>query len=284
MRSQATLPVSTTTAGGTTFVAAGQGRPLVFVHGVGMNHAVWTPQFAHFRERYHVLAYDLLGHGGSPLPEPSVTLASLGDQLAELLDDREIERACLVGHSMGALVALDFALRFSGRVDHLVVMNAVHERSEAQREAVRSRANRLEAAGVRDTVRETLERWFGEHGSDERDAVGAVRDWLDAVDPVGYARVYRLFADADRAFSDRLAELEPRTLFLTGELDPNSTPAMSRTMASLAPNAEAAVLSGQRHMMSLVAPEQVNPVLDAFLGDQEAVTELRAGDRSVRGR
>jgi len=284
MHSTAMLPVPAKTSGGTAFVAAGEGYPVVFVHGVGMNHAVWTPQLAHFCTHYRVLAYDLLGHGESPLPEPTVSLETLGDQLGELLDDQEIDRACIVGHSMGSLVALDFALRFPERVDRLVVMNAVHERSATQREAVRSRAHRLETAGVGDTVRETLRRWFGEDSADDdRQAVEAVRGWLDAVDPVGYARIYRLFADSDQAFTGRLGELQPRALFVTGECDPNSTPAMSHNMASLAPHGEAAVLPGQRHMMSLVAPEQVNPVLESFLDGAGESAGSRARDRGIRG-
>ena len=93
----------------------------------------------------------------------------------------------------------------------------------------------------------------------------AVRGWLESADPIGYARAYRVFATSDRRFAGKLHELRMPTLFLTGEQDMNSTPAMSERMAVESGDGEAVSLPGQRHMMSLVDPAAVNGVLREFL-------------------
>ena len=255
------------TMDGTAWIQAGAGEPLVLVHGVGMNHAVWAPQVAYFAERgYRVIAYDMLGHGDSPLPPERVELADLRRQLRALLDELDIESAHLAGHSMGSLVAIDFALDAPDRVRDVVALNAVYERSAAQRAAVQDRARRLAEGSADATLDETLDRWFGpEQRARQPESIAAVRQWLDAVDPAGYARVYGCFASADDAFTGRLPGLAVPALFITGEHDPNSTPAMSSRMAAESPRGELAVVPGERHMMAWVEPDSVNPLIERFI-------------------
>lgn len=268
-------------ADGTAWTESGSGEPLVLIHGVGMNRAVWAPQIAYLARYYRVIAYDVLGHGDSPLPPENPRLADLGDQLEALLDELEIERACLVGHSMGALIALDFALRVPSRVRGLVALNAVYRRSPEQREAVLERARRLHEGGADDDLEETLDRWFGpRQPAGFPEWVGRVRHWLENVDRVGYARVYGRFARADEELDGRLSALSVPALFATGEHDPHSTPGMSRCMAGESPHGELKVLAGQRHMMAFMDPDTVNPLIHGFLqrvsGPAAASEESRA--------
>lgn len=258
---------------GTAWVEAGEGEPLVLVHGVGMNRAVWTPQIECLARDYRVIAYDMLGHGESPLPPEGTRLEDLGRQLAALLDELEIECTHLVGHSMGALVALDFALRRPDRVRDLVVLNAVYQRSTEQRGAVLERARRLLAGETEEDLEETLERWFGaEQRALQPERVEQVRQWLEGVHRVGYARVYDRFARADEEFVGRLSSLTMPALFATGEHDPNSTPEMARRMAAECPRGELHVVPGQRHMMAFMEPATINSLIAGFLqrsGDEE---------------
>lgn len=269
-------------ADGTAWIEAGSGEPLVLIHGVGMNRAVWTPQIAYFAERgWRVIAYDMLGHGDSPLPPENTELTDLRRQLSALLDELGIERAHLAGHSMGSLVAIDFALHSPERVYDVVALNAVYERSPAQRSAVQDRARRLAEGSADATLEETLDRWFGpEQRARQPECITAVRRLLDAVDPAGYARVYGCFARADDAFTGRLPELTVPALFITGEHDPNSTPEMSSRMAAESPLGELAVVPGERHMMAYVEPDSVNPLIDRFLrqatGGQGADAEAQS--------
>ncbi|RWD97633.1 MAG: flavin reductase, partial [Mesorhizobium sp.] len=60
--------IRATAPDGTSFLRAGSGAPVLFIHGVGMNAAIWQPQFERMVGRFDVIAIDMLGHGGSPLP------------------------------------------------------------------------------------------------------------------------------------------------------------------------------------------------------------------------
>lgn len=251
---------------GTAYRAQSGGEPIVFVHGVGMNKDAWAPQLDAFAASHRVVAYDLLGHGGSPLPPAEPTLADYAGQLRRLLDALGIDRANVVGHSMGSLVALAFATAFPDRVLRLVALNAVYARTPEQRAAIEARAAALAKEGVGATLDGTMARWFGEPGGGSlAERARQVRAWLEAVDPVGYARTYGLFATADDAFVGKLDGLTMPALFVTGEHDLNSSPEMSRRMAAIAPKGLARVVPGERHMMAFASPETVNPILRDFL-------------------
>ncbi len=239
---------------------------LVLLHGVGLDSSVWGPQIEAFRATHDVIAPDMLGHGGSDLPPEAPALADYSGAVLGLLDALGIECAAVIGHSMGAMIALDLALRHPARVSHVVAMNAVFRRSPAQRAAVQARAADLAGIGDAASSAATIARWFGDPIPPRlADAAAQLRQLLAAVDREGYARTYRLFAAVDDAHAEALPRLAMPALFLTGELDPNSTPAMSHAMAALAPRGRAEVLPGERHMMTMVSPETVNDSLRRFL-------------------
>lgn len=240
----------------------GLGVPVVLIHGVGMAKEVWTPQVNALARGFEMLAYDMWGHGQSALPEQAPALRHYSQQLLELIDVLGLSQVRVVGHSMGALVALEFALEHPSRCAGVVAMNAVFSRSEDQRLLVRQRASELLRHGAQANLDDTLKRWFGNPGNQNTAMAEALsRKLLQEVCHEGYAAAYEVFATADAAHVMRLPGLKPPALFFTGELDPNSTPAMSHEMARLVPRGAARVLPGHRHMMSLTAPEQVSRVL-----------------------
>lgn len=241
-------------------------KTIVFIHGVGLNRQVWQPQVDHFSKRHQVLVYDMLGHGASRLPNETVTLNDYVVQLADLISTLALEPVTLVGHSMGALVAVAFALAHPKKAKALVPMNIVYQRTKAQQEAVLARAKKVLVDGKVTGIDGTLSRWF----ADKTDPVSIgriekIKQWMGEVDPVGYGRTYQLFATSDDAFNGRLNQLLMPVLYLTGENDPNSTLAMSKKMAAETPRGQVAVVSGEAHMMAYINPEKVNRYIDEFL-------------------
>lgn len=247
--------------GGTSFIEAGNGEPLLLIHGVGMNADVWQPQIAAFAGTHRVIAIDMLGHGSSVLPPPEATLDDYVQQARRLLDDLGISSANVVGHSMGGLVAMGLAIAKPQRVKRLAVLNSVFERTPEARAAVEARAAEV-ASGAPLDHGPALDRWFGPEQTTLRAATLAT---LSAVNRQGYATAYRIFATADRLFSDSLDRILCPALFATGADDPNSTPAMAEAMAAGAPRATSAVIAGARHAMTLTHPEEVNALLRALL-------------------
>ncbi|MEA3100037.1 alpha/beta fold hydrolase [Caballeronia mineralivorans] len=252
---------------GTAYSVAGEGDALVLIHGVGMNRGVWAPQVDALQDSFRVVSYDMLGHGASRLPTALPGLDEYAAQLAALLDHLRIDVAHVVGHSMGSLIALEFALQYPERVASVVALNAVYDRTPTQRAAVMQRAASLEGGGLEQpSIDATVARWFDDPVPGHLAQVAElVRSLLETVNPEGYARTYQLFASSDQAHVGRLPQLTVPALFMTGECDSNSSPAMSHSMAAAAPRGRAEIIANERHMMNVTAPAIVNQRLVQFI-------------------
>lgn len=264
---------------GTSFIRAGSGAPVLFIHGVGMNAAIWQPQIERMADRWDVIAIDMLGHGRSPLPPQVPELADYARQAIRLLDHLGLNSVSVVGHSMGALVAQELALLAPERVSRIVSLNAVFRRPPDLAEAVRERAAALTGHGDTAGAAQTIARWFGDPISAELMAAAEkTAAALGEVDPEGYARTYRLFARADSDHAERLPALAMPALFITGSEDKNSSPAMSAAMARLAPHGRCTVLGGERHMMAVAAPDFTTRHIVDFLTDGEVAAQSNGAD------
>ncbi len=102
---------------------AGSGPALVLLHGIGGSLAAWDqvlPQLA--RAGAHVIALDLPGHGGSGRSHGDYSLGSLACTVRDLMDHLDLDRAVLVGHSLGGGIAMQFTYQFPERVEGLVLV------------------------------------------------------------------------------------------------------------------------------------------------------------------
>jgi pimeloyl-ACP methyl ester carboxylesterase len=119
--------------------------PVVFLHGAGMDRSVWASQTRAFAARgWDALAVDLPGHGGSEGP-PLADIGALADWTLRLLTAAEAERAALVGHSMGALIALEAAARAPERVSRLALVGVAAKMPVHPDLLAAAEANRHEA-------------------------------------------------------------------------------------------------------------------------------------------
>ena len=254
---------------GTAYFEAGSGTPLVLIHGVGLNKQVWQPQWQAFSGSFHVIAYDTLGHGNSPVPPESVSLGDYLDQLLALIDALGLPRVMLCGHSMGALITLGFALRHPDRVSAIVPLMAAFNRSEKHQQRSRGVADILAGDNAESLLEGTLQRWFtAEDYADQarRSKIELLKSWLLEADRVGYSRAYRMFAENGETYVGKLDAISAAALIITAEFDPNSTPAMSKQIADEISQSELVIMPGERHMGQYLGASELNPIVTAFLG------------------
>lgn len=265
-RDRTPLPqASGLTPSGTAWSSRGEGESIVFIHGVGMNQSVWAPQVEGLCDSFRVIVYDMLGHGQSRLDPDASDIGDYAHQLVGLLDDLSIDRAHVVGHSMGALIALEMAVAHGARCKSVMALNGVYCRTAEQRASVQARADDLLAKGKPLSVEGTISRWFGDPvPAQDQAAADLCTQLLTDVPWQGYARAYDIFARSDERHQGRLQGIAVPTLIATGELDPNSSPAMSEAMYACISGAELRILSQQRHMMSLIAVDEVNAMVRRF--------------------
>lgn len=253
-------------AGGTAWERQGSGPPVVLIHGFGLNRAMWRWQLPALAPHFGVLSYDLAGHGESAPPAGKPDLAMFSKQLRVLLDRCGIARAAVVGFSLGGMIARRFALDHPDRVSALAILHSPHDRSPAERDAVRARVRRAQEQGPAAGVDAALERWFTPaFRAEAPETIALVRSWLMRNDAAVYAQVYRVLAEGDAGIACGLERIACPTLVMTGADDPGNTPAMARAMAGLIPGARLLVLPGLRHMALAESPAAINAPLCAFL-------------------
>lgn len=233
---------------------------VVFVHGAGMDHTIWTLQTRYFAHHgRNVLAVDLPGHGRSG-GTPHDSIGALADWLIRFFDAAQLDKAALVGHSMGALVALEAAARAPTRVWALALLG-VAGRMPVHPDLLKSAA-RGEHAAV-----DLVASWgFGRRAHLggarapglwmlgggirllERDQNGALSLDLNACDS------YKLAADA-------AAKVACPVLLLAGELDRMTPPSGARDLAAQFQDSRIVIVSGAGHLMMV---EQPDSTLDAL--------------------
>jgi pimeloyl-ACP methyl ester carboxylesterase len=238
----------------------GAGEPLVMIHGVGLNARAWAPQIAALAATHRVLALDMPGHGRSSALPQGARLPDYVDWTARVILTLGIGTVNVAGHSMGALIATGLAADYPELIRRVAVLNAVHRRTQDARAAVLARAAAM-AQGEFDATA-PLSRWFTDADAPIR---AQVARWLAEVEHAGYAAAYRAFAEGDDVYADRWGAITCPALVLTGDGDPNSTPDMTRIMASAAPRGRAVVIEGHRHMVNLTAPDRVTAALRDWL-------------------
>ncbi|MGI8586181.1 MAG: 2-succinyl-6-hydroxy-2,4-cyclohexadiene-1-carboxylate synthase [Chloroflexia bacterium] len=261
---------------------AGEGEALLLLHGFTGSAATWVLLTATWARRFHTIAVDLLGHGGSDAPtdparygmEPTVA------DLAALLDVLGVERAYLLGYSMGGRVALHSAAAHPQRVGALILESASPGLADPSERAARvtgdeALADGIERKGVPTFVArwEALPLWASQARLPE-----ATRERLHtqrlANSALGLANSLRgLGTGAHPPLYDRLPALPMPTLLITGELDPKFT-AIARAMSAAMPNAQMAVVPNAGHAVHLEQPGAFGTLVTEFLMRKEQLSCL----------
>jgi pimeloyl-ACP methyl ester carboxylesterase len=106
------------------YVMAGEGPPLVLLHGVGSNLRTWDRVIERLSRDHLVIAPDMLGHGESSKPRADYSLGGFANGLRDLISILGVERATVVGHSFGGGVAMQFAYQFPERTERVVLVGS----------------------------------------------------------------------------------------------------------------------------------------------------------------
>jgi pimeloyl-ACP methyl ester carboxylesterase len=236
------------------------------VHGIGADHASWDAIASQLEPHFTVLRADLRGHGASG----RMTRCSLDDLVADLdalLDAADVRKTHLVGFSLGGLIAQKYAIENSARLDRLVLISSVAERTDDERARVLKRADQIDREGIAAVVAAAEDRWFTPAFKAANPQRVAERlEQLVMNDHRSYAAAYRVFAEADRGMA--FENISVPTLVMTGENDPGSSPRMSRLLHEKIARSQLRILPELRHSVLLEAPDQITGLLLEFLQPQ----------------
>ena len=251
-------------------VEAGDGEPLVFLHGVGGDAASWAPQIAAFSGAFRAIAWDMPGYGLSP-SLVRMTFPALAGSLLELLDRLGLERVHLVGHSIGGMVAQEFAALWPERVAALVLSATSpafgRPDGDFQKRFVEARIAPLDnGKTMADLADEMVATMMGP-AADPGGAAIARRS-MAGVPEATYRAAIACLVTFDRR--DALASYTMPVLVLAGEADSNASAPMMEKMAGRIPDADYVCMKGTGHLGNLENPAAFNAAVGSFLRKQKA--------------
>ena len=234
--------------------------PIIFVHGVGLNHSIWEPQIDAFDNT--VIVYDILGHGKTPLVKQNITFEDFSDQLTNLVDELKIKRFHLVGFSIGSLIARNFACKFNHKLESLTLLCSVFRRSKDQQQIVN---DRFELAKKNNSLsKQALKRWFTEDYLNKNPKTyEKIKSILDKNDMTNFLKVYQLFVE--HKDNEEFNKIKTKTLVITGEEDVGSTPEMSKNLSAIIENSNLTIIPKAKHLCSIECPDDVNNAIKRLI-------------------
>lgn len=274
----------------------GSGTPLIFVHEYAGDHRSWEAQMRHFGQRYRAITYAARGYPPSDVPEDPArySQARATDDIVAVLDHLGIDKAHVVGLSMGGFATLHFGFRHAARARSLVVAGCGYGAERDQRERFRA-----EAQAVADFIAQN-----GMPAFAEKYAYGPTRVQFENKDPRGFAEFKRQLAE-HAALGARNTQLgvqrerpslydliEPMqaltvpTLILTGDEDwPCLQPGL--LMKQHIRSAALVVMANCGHAINLEDPDEFNRIVASFTAQVDAgrwpMRDPRAVTSSITG-
>ncbi len=270
------------------FEEAGRGYPIVFVHEFAGDHRSWAPQLAYFSRRYRCVAYNARGYPPSAVPDDAAHYGQdiATDDVIAVMDHLELERAHIVGLSMGGFAALHVGLRYAERASALVVAGCGYGAPPDQQTAFKAECDLLAARFEREGT-PAVARLY---------AAGPARVQFQNKDPQGWAEFRRHFLQHSAAgaahtlrgvqgrrpslyeLAEGLAALETPLLLIAGDEDEPCLDAniyLKRTV----PSAGLVVLPRTGHTINLEEPARFNEACAEFFA---TVERGRWGQRDAR--
>ena len=230
-----------------------QGTPIIFIHGVGLNHKIWKPQFDVFENT--IVAYDILGHGQTPLESSNLSFDNFSRQLLNLIDELNFKKIHLVGFSIGSLIARNFAENYNKRLESLTLLCSIFKRSKEQQQIVDDRFELSKKS--RSLSKQALKRWFtDEYILQNPKIYEEISSMLNENNMEDFLKIYELFVK--HKDNEKFENIKVKTLIMTGEFDSGSTPEMSKNLSKYIKNSKVKIIKNGKHLCSIECADEVN--------------------------
>lgn len=241
------------------------GAPIVLLsNSLGSSLKMWDPQASPLVERYRVVRYDLRGHGRSPAPAGPYALADLAADALALLDRLDVDRAHLVGLSLGGMVSMHLAATAPERVDRMVLCCTSAYLPPASN--WRERAATVRAGGVGTVADAVVGRWLTPaFAAVSPPLVADLRAMVEATSDEGYAGCCEAIATMD--LRPRLRHITAPTLVVAGADDPATPVDHAAAIAAGLPGARTVVVGPAAHLANVEQPTAVSQHILSHLTD-----------------
>jgi pimeloyl-ACP methyl ester carboxylesterase len=241
--------------------------PLILLHGVGADGRMFAPVTERLAGSARLIVWNLPGYSGKPLDNP-LTFRRLAAALATELEALDATPAVVIGHSIGGMVALEFAATFPQRVRGLILSATTpafgSRDGSFQREFLKARLGPLEAGRtMAQMAAESGPRLVGSGAAPE--AAPSLVRLMSEVPEATFRAAMACLVSFDRRAD--LASIRVPTLLISGDEDTNAPLKTMTRMAEAIPGARLEVLSGIGHLAPLECPDRFAGIVRSFLAE-----------------
>ena len=254
------------------YEARGSGPPLVLIHGITLDTRMWDPQFGVFSRHYQTIRYDVRGHGRSADPVAGEAYSHSDDLLA-LLHHLDLERAHVLGLSLGGMIAIDFVLTYPSAVDTLIPVDTSGLGGFSFPPDLAETLGQINATATEKGVDSAREIWMSmgwfAPALERPDVNAAVVDMVG--DYQGWHWLNRSpVVRPDPPAVEQLGLINAPTLVIVGDRDMPYNQEIADTLEKGIPNSRKTVIKGAGHMSNMEEPEAFNEVVLDFLKEVSA--------------
>jgi len=244
----------------------GSGLPVLFIHAFPLNQTMWDQQLLALQSECRVITLDLRGFGQSDAPPGLSLMDQMAADVRGVMSGLNIERAVLVGLSMGGYVSLSFYRDYPESVLALVLADtrASADTQEARERRLKSAA-KAEAEGSKAIADEMIPLLLGSTTLSSRPRiVERVRAMIETNSPIGIAGAQRGMAER-RDSTSMLASMDLPVLIVAGSEDKLTPVAEAEGLRNNIPGARLRVIESAGHLSNIENPDEFNKALGEFL-------------------
>lgn len=236
----------------------GKGSPIVFIHGWMDDHSVWDSQIEYFSKNHRVIAYDQRGHGRSDKPKKGYSIETLSDDLYNVTQKLNIRQFALVGHSLGGMAAMVFALEHPEKVSKLVLVSTYAKSATSSRIMLWVLIHALPYS------------IFADGSIDFKYYKPSKQIKSEAIDitlrtPKYAARECLKEFCTNYDIRDRVSGIKVPTLIIVGDKDTSTPVVMSRYLRREIEGSKLAIIPDCKHMPMIDRADMVNEAIGEFL-------------------
>jgi 3-oxoadipate enol-lactonase len=256
----------------------GSGFPMVFTHGIGADSTMWINQIPVFSKNYRTIAWDIRGHGQSETPDSGYSIEQFTEDLHSLICRLEIDRAHIVGLSMGGWISWSYALAHPEKCSSLTLSDSAGIMSgytprqfEKIKEMMGAAAHVAEKYGMARFTDTVMSMLFSKNFIDQNPrTIELIKERVCQAQAKGFAEsvrglFVRLVDEYSEAYLERLKGINVPALIIAGDQDVLTPLFTQKAIHESIPGSRLEVMAGCGHVPCIERPKEWNTVVMEFL-------------------
>ena len=239
---------------------------IIFIHGFPLNKSMWNKQLEAFKANYHVIAYDIRGHGNSDTGDEEFSIELFVRDLLNLMDTLKIEKTLLCGLSMGGYIALNAIENYPERFDALILSDThcIADTPEAKEKRMKAIEN-IRENGVEKYADESIKNLFApESFSSKVGEIDAAREMILKTSRQSLYNTLHALSERKETCS-KLPMIKVPALIMVGKEDKVTPPVAARLMHEKIDNSILHIISHAGHLSNMENPGEFNDQLKQFV-------------------